>query len=507
MSNDLQKALAKFIESCRGEFRDGKAEAGLGASVRLMLSNDQLLLRLVDRIEESKEFLDLVVATEKEYSGPLSGRNPSRWISHVQTFLRLSGFYLDSFEELQWSQENMVDKYEKAFRPNSDTLTHLIPLEFFSFYGDCLDWRSFQIRRFSCEEIDSLLMNPAKKVFYKEAYVNSEKLSQWWLLSVQEIKPRKDLGKIMIEGYPVPPRVSYSQHPAAVESALKLLALYDWRPTGSRFVRAGLLHHPWRRDTLVDQDADAGPIRPEMPIYITCSDSLVEWPRAAPDLAVLGTEPVIEADTGQQIGEAPLSGACFDAEETADFQTHLSYCAEALAKLTPYLDQWRFVEVALGFLLKGFLSENVEQLLWNITAIEAVLGERMEIGVTKRLRNRVTRVLGSTVEQRKEIGKRFDDLYSIRSDLVHGNAALPAKSVSFGHLKQAREFARAVVLWMLGYLNHVIDRLPEGTGAFPSRDTLLSLIDADTDSRAHIGFLAQAVPAGFPDVADWLKRK
>src|ERR1035441_5315342 len=113
----------------------------------------------------------------------------------------------------------------------------------------------------------------------------------------------------------------------------------------------------------------------------------------------------------------------FDEVETCQFQvTMLSY-ANMLLKIQQGPECGCFIDTALGFLLRGLLANGADQVLWNIAAIEAVFGEKVE-GLVRLLKSRVSRVLGHNERERKEISKRFDALYAFRSDLVHGNAKL-----------------------------------------------------------------------------------
>lgn len=170
-------------------------------------------------------------------------------------------------------------------------------------------------------------------------------------------------------------------------------------------------------------------------------------------------------------------------------------------KLAPYSAQWGFVDTALAFLLKGFLSEGLEQLLWHITAIEAAIGPGE--GGTVRLRSRVARIVGQTESAKRRTNKAFEKLYRVRNELIHGNAALKNRDVVFGHLSQARDFARMVVLWLLNYLDHVVDYF-SGKRTIPRRDELLGILDMDTEFLDRNPDLARRLPPTFPCVPGWI---
>jgi hypothetical protein len=181
----------------------------------------------------------------------------------------------------------------------------------------------------------------------------------------------------------------------------------------------------------------------------------------------------------------------------------MQHLASVRAKLQPHSERWRFVETALGFLLKGFTTEGIEQMLWHITVIEAALGDRRP-GLSKRLAARVSKIFGSQ-EDRDEHRQRFEQLYLYRCDLVHGNVELADRTITRSHLSEARDFARGAVLWAFRYLSHVAGSLPSGAQALPSREELLQVLDMDSRTRHRLPNVLAGLPADFPHVEGWLK--
>ncbi len=496
----LDSALYGYLALVQSEFQKGKEEAGFQGRLRLMLTEEQLLLRLVERVEQTKEFSELAKATALDYrEDEFESRIGGEWESHVRNYFRLSDLYMSLFNGRVQPVSEVVERYRAAFRARYHNVTHLVPLEFVDFSEDALDCEGFQIRRFSREDLDAVFRNAVKKIFYKWAYLDLAELHQYWFLHVMETRPAKEPGRTTLT---FSPRVtaSYSEYPEAVESALARLALYNWdsHTFGTRATK-GLQAKP---------DPFHGPFRPHIPFVISCSDCLIDWPRRGADLSVLMTEPV------EELGERPTRACTLIEQETEELKAFMRNCSALIGRLQPYRNQWGFVETALGFLVKGFTAPprpldlpgkgGLEQLLWHITAIEAVLGQNVESGLTKLLLTRVSTVLGRTKEEQKDFYKRFGSLYSFRSDLVHGNAGLASKEIYHGHLTEARNFARTIVVWMLGYLGHVVEHLPGGTQTVPSREDLLSVLDMGNESRHHTAAVLEKLPTTFPNVEDWL---
>ena len=119
-------------------------------------------------------------------------------------------------------------------------------------------------------------------------------------------------------------------------------------------------------------------------------------------------------------------------------------------------------------------------------------------GLTERLAQRVSRVLGGTPSEDKEIRRRFKDLYKIRSRLVHGDQV--PKYVQADQLRNAREFARLIMLWFLRWLDEVVSKAAGDPGRLSERRDLLHFLDLEATSRNHIKWLAESMPPDFPRV-------
>jgi hypothetical protein len=126
----------------------------------------------------------------------------------------------------------------------------------------------------------------------------------------------------------------------------------------------------------------------------------------------------------------------------------------------------------------------------------------VDAGLTTLLKSRVGTILGKTNAEQKQVRKNFDGLYSLRSDLVHGNADISDKTIYLGQLSQAREMARSLTFWLLQYLAHMRNSLPAGPDLL-SRESILSLIDMDRKQRSLIATILKSLPDEFPHVASW----
>ena len=258
-------------------------------------------------------------------------------------------------------------------------------------------------------------------------------------------------------------------------------------------------------EKLQEKDLKKGWVGFTIPFVIRISDDLLSSPSSAPDVSKLAIEPAFDSQTGEEIGESPTVCIHLDKGETKNFSTCTREAETLLSGLEVEQNGWLFVENALGYFIKAFFTDGVEQLLWHIATLEALLGEKGE-GVTERLARRVTYILRATKGERKRIRKQFKELYNFRSDLVHGNSF--KSKVYIGHLRQARNFAKQTLLWFLHYLAYIQANLPQDTQIekIPNRDDLLLLLDLDQNRRARIGPFVNILPPQFPCVSKWAEQ-
>ena len=116
----------------------------------------------------------------------------------------------------------------------------------------------------------------------------------------------------------------------------------------------------------------------------------------------------------------PAVHISLDKQETESFIEFVKRTNENLQKLDFEKSGWHFFEIALNMFVKAFFAEGLEQLLWHITTIEALLGEDAT-GLTEKLARRIAAICGKTKKEKDNLRKKFKKLYTFRSDLVHGN--------------------------------------------------------------------------------------
>jgi hypothetical protein len=207
-------------------------------------------------------------------------------------------------------------------------------------------------------------------------------------------------------------------------------------------------------------------------------------------------EPTID-NFGEEVGEHPFVAIDLSASGTefCDFVKNTGALIEKIKQVS----QWQFIDVALSFMEKGFTDSGLEQLLWHITVIEALMGENKS-GLTSLLKKRVSSILGDSEADTAKIKKVFQRLYDLRSEFIHGNDKLLDPKVVHHDLAQAREMARQTTLWMLSYLNHVLSECEKNKTELPTRDNLLAVLNLDAKSRMQTANILGCLPKTFPRI-------
>jgi hypothetical protein len=377
--------------------------------------------------------------------------------------------------------------FKASLEAPARTITYYAPIEWVYFGKDTIRFGEFEIRRLKTAEMGAIFSDRIRRIFYPWSRVGTTELAGYWFLIAKETMPVDPPGKsffrIRVRVDPHRPRFS-----TPIDRALSLLALGDWakrRPPAPDGTPQKTVH----------LDTAQWPLPELVPFIISVSTNFLESPRRAADTSVLNRVDNIDAQTGEAF-DSPDFQLHWDAAKADEFERLLASALRALDAIRPHEQQWTFIAVALRFLGRAFTSDGIESLLWNMTAVDALLGEN-KLGTKARLSARVGKMLGGAHKA------KFEALYEIRSDLVHGNAEFKHK-VILNHLGTAREFARLSALWMLSYLAAVAQAVDRLNCPVPDRAELLAILDGSPSALTKHRSIADDLPNSFPKVQAWL---
>ena len=312
--------------------------------------------------------------------------------------------------------------------------SHLAPLDL----ADDLPSLQFgpaALRRFSADELRTLVDASRLARVYPGASFEAERFSKFQWLVVQEVvaleRPpearavpvlftdmRQDFGRI---------EPHKGRFPLAVEDALFFLLLAPWED--------------WSRMPQVDWRGFRVPW-----VYTTDEDLFVQ-PQAAPSPESLSWEPRALTDAWGEVVEVerpvvlPLedqAGASLPDWNEAAWET---VCR---ARQSPL-----FQTPVAHFFARAYLNDGVDEFLGHITVIEAALGVQADhdrklraepdngLGATKRVAARVAALIGT-----RRSADQYEQLFRVRSAFLHGRAM---GAISTAERVLARKLARQVV--------------------------------------------------------------
>lgn len=488
MPEKLNIAFSAYCGAIRIAFRGVEAADSAAEQFRLIVNPKYRLQTLVEDLETRQEFEMLV----KETTSTVLGDKAWPHIlldAQVKNFFRRSGYYNDLYEFKEIDEELFFQHFQSALDRDSIQVRYLVPIDGINFGKQSIAFDNFAIRSFSSSELHSILQTRINDVFYPSAALPITELVDYWYLDITTCaaRYRSPFDRPIDVGNRSPnAREEFTSFPSSVENTIKRLVFYDWRGGFDAELGLGL--------TPPGYEPGSGWGGFAIPFILEIHDDPIEEPFAAPRVPEFPEEPWVNVETGEDLGQRPSYAVDLDCpwhSHVAEFIREMDEDLLALERMRP---RWTFVELAVSFFTKAFFVEGFQQLLWHITTIEALLGQKNR-DLTETLATRVAKIAGETKNDRKRIKKRFKDLYDIRCRLVHGRAELLDDPVFVVHLREARYLAREVLMWFLK-LSRNFRQDPQTVFAAPVRDEILTLLDLGTSERT--AELAKWLPTKFP---------
>lgn len=477
---ELHDAVASYLEVVRRVFHEIEQRAQPRSAVQLLWSPAQLQRQAVKIAEQSPQFSDLVEEVQETFAPKLTLLK--EWDTDLlKSFFCRSRTYASLFSGKSINTSAITNALQEALSTPTHRVTYLALLDRVRFGADIIDCGSYRIKRFSTQELDALLENDVREVFYEECRIDTLKLEEYWFLVTEGAEPHPLCRDPMREEFNQVLEVSFSRYPRTLERALREFAIFRWD----------------------DYDPLSYALSPAIPFFIAVSDSLIIapdslwFPSSRPDLESMATF----SFSGSREDRIPEVVGSLDESRTRDLEKRMQHIGRLAKIVRSHTKQWRFVDLAMGFLLKGYVTDGLESLLWNVVAMEALLGEKTNSH--RRIGVRLAKALGKNKQEREEIRDLFARLYDIRSSLVHGDQRLFDEKFVKAHALRARDLACSLVLWMMGYVAEIADRWKKISGPLPSREQLLRVLDF-AGEREQLAKLLGAVPGDFPCVSSWI---
>lgn len=483
----LEKAFNAYLRLARAELRPQQVKRSNVSRLELIKNPWEELRDLVNGTEMRHEFRELVKQTL--FAFPDSEESEASRFGKIRNFFRRSRCYISIYNGEPIEVGITFQDLENQFRKKQIQSRYLIPLMDVRFSTDVIDFGHFQVRRFSAEQLDEILANDVNKVFYESSTVKVSEIKRHWFIYLEQDEPLDNSENAdippnaddFVHGPPITYDLVRGPEGPAIVTALEPFVLYDW-----------------------DKHNVCDNVRFKTPFHLESSNYLLDAPHWAPMIETND----IEMDEEEQY---PIF---VDDEKLDSFQSHVTQIYSILKRLRSAKTEWHFIEVALLFLRVAFFSEGLQQLLWNITVIDALLGDERKFSADS-LGKRLASVLGKNEEERKDIRASFRGVYDLRSRLVHGGPSLLTMQADDTPLAQARNLAIRAAVWLLHYLDHVLETSINDRNEIrlPTREELLRVLDIDIESKEsviesnqRVNRLLRNLPPDFPHTTGWLNQ-
>ena len=422
---------------------------------------------------EFKEMFDVIQLSYDSYSNILGEFiKPCRY--GVANFFCRSGLYEKVIDKVNLNIKDLFNLFCEAFQKKETDIKYLAPLQWVEYDGPNMNFGKFQIRKFTETELEEIFNNEVNKDFYPEAYFDNDILLEYWFIVAKSCDTLKEQIHEVTQ-FPRKDSVSpkYTAFPQSLEDALRSILLYDWRYDNPE-------------ETTHEED------KFKIPVVLKIKDNLLCFPEKNRLLIELYA-PIPKGASGF----LPFLG--FDKEETKTFRKFIEENERLIDNLGPYSSELEYLNIAFGFMQKGFFSKGLESLGFNIIALEALLGEKRK-EVTETLKRRLSVILGDTEDERKDIRNKFQVLYDYRCTLLHGGKF--KKPVYEDHLREARDLIRKTILWYINCLNYFKNKSKH----LPNRSEIFVLIDQEKESLPKVKELLKSLPKNFPNIKGWTNR-
>jgi hypothetical protein len=508
MSTEIRDAFYKYIDLAKNTIKKtGNLSKSKGV-LRLYSNIDSQLRDLANLSTKSDEWRILENITSKEFYEELSyseefehslfnlvgaeyhfdeTHHDEMSLAMFNYFCR-SGFYNNVFAEKKINKRKLFEKYCASFQKKYTEITYLVALDGVSFDCPSMTFNDFTISKFSEAEISQLIERNTCKVFYRGYHFDSEQLKDYWYITVKENLP------ISFDGYTDPLdfyneeiRSNNSDLSKKVEAALIYILLYPWdAKKDSLNSDIDSFFHSGNGNTHgMPRLFDTRKIF-KIPFIIEVNDHLIDLPNAFTIHYQSRLTDKKQAERHQMVFVHK-----FDKKDAYSFFEFVRDTQILLDNLKEERDgTLKFINRALSYYVKAYFSDKLEELIWYIVTVEALIGKKS--ASTETINRRISNILGDSLEDKDSIKKRFNKIYDIRSQIIHGSDYKTddlAKS-----LDDARKLAGDLIVWFLHYINYL--KKNNMQEAMQDREKLLAYVDY---------VVSKEFPSGFPHIKAWIR--
>ena len=434
------------------------------------ISRSHHLRSIVSQLEQSKEFSSLISNYSIAFGDKPIKKTALRSIRYhdksihrnrLKNFFRRSKLYIKFSENIYNNSDVYFEHLWSASNGRKVKTTSFRLIEAVSFPECDVDFGKFKIQNFTKTELDMLVDNQLNQFFYPYAELDTKALQNFWFIVEKSYKTYSKIDAwAEIDDEPLLVSRTFP------DKTIQLLSLFEWE---NKSLVSGNS----------DDDMILGWLKFSVPWSFKISDDIFKNPFRIQDLPELPYSPCFD-NQGKEVGTKPLFYFDLETDDLGNLKSIVEKAKIFLDSINLEECKWTFLSRAMGYFAKAFTTEEdkFEELLWHITVLDILLGEK--IGVMDNIRRRLGIIYGKKNNKEiKEVRKKFKELYDFRSDLVHGKDC-KQKKIYLGHLKSARTLARNTLIWFIDTLASIHSELNHHSiqlECYPERDELLFIFD------------------------------
>ena len=237
----LEQAFNAYLNLAKSELRpQAKPQS---QRIQLLETRSMELRRLVEGIETSPEFGEFVKQTlnalpdvpcgKPQYTTDSSVTDRAKELGH---FFRRSRCYTSLYSEKDIDTETTFRDLITEFRKKEFQVRRLIPLSQVGFSVEQIQFKGFEIRRFSAEELNEIVQNDVMEVFYDWITIDVSEIEGYWFIDLVRLETsRPGWRTLSVDDldFIAPVREEFGALPKEIASVLEPGTFSKWRSSSS----------------------------------------------------------------------------------------------------------------------------------------------------------------------------------------------------------------------------------------------------------------------------------
>jgi hypothetical protein len=185
VESKLEEAFIAYLNLTKAKLRPQPVDPSRVVPFELVRNRSLELRHLVEELETRREFdhlvkQTLVVCPRKEKEDQQMPDSFASRVVEIQNFFRRSRCYTSIYNTTPVDPAAAFSSLKERLCKDKMEARYLIPIKSVGFSEKLIEFKDFQIRRFSTEELEETLQTDVNRVFYEGSAVDVERLKGYW---------------------------------------------------------------------------------------------------------------------------------------------------------------------------------------------------------------------------------------------------------------------------------------------------------------------------------------